>query len=150
MSGPFFFEIFMESTVYNSLATKVKKNLLDKQKEELFSLKDFISNKFVIHNEEELKKLFIKDLKHVLEKDNIFSLIQSFFDLETHLHLAIEKIDFDNTFINFDEFYKNLSPVFMRALLENSHQPENSAALLKSLREALRIALEEELVQLEE
>ncbi len=140
----------MESTVYNSLATKVKKNLLDRQKEELFGLKDFISNKFVIHNEVELKKLFVKDLKHVLEQDNIFSLIQSFFDLETHLHLAMDKIDFDKSFINFDEFYKNLSPVFMRALLENSHQPENSMALLKSLREALRIALEEELVQLEE
>lgn len=140
----------MESTVYNSLATKVKKNLLDRQKEELFGLKDFISNNFVIHNEVELKKLFIKDLKKVLEQDNIFSLIQCFFDLETHLHLAMEKIDFDTPFINFDEFYKNLSPVFMRALLENSHQPENATALLKSLREALRIALEEELVQLEE
>ena len=140
----------MESTVYNSLAIKVKKNFLDRQKEELFTLKDFILNKLVIHSEIELKKLFIKDLKFVLEQDNIFSLIQCFFDLETHLHLAMDKIDFDISFVNFDEFYKNLSPVFMRALLENSHQPENSKALLKSLREALRIALEEELIQLEE
>ncbi len=140
----------MEGSVYSSLGMKINRTFREKPGGELLTLKDFLDHKFVIANQAELKKVFIKDLKAVLLKDNLFSLIQSFFDLETDLNLALEKLDMDSTVINFDEFYKNLSPVIMRSLLENSHQAHNSQVLLHSIREALRIALEEELVQIEE
>ncbi|MBC7714410.1 MAG: hypothetical protein H7177_13780 [Rhizobacter sp.] len=135
---------------YNSLGLRANRTLREKQANELLTLKDFIERKFVIHNEEELKRIFVKDLKVVLQKEDIFDLIQSFFDLETDLSNAVERIDTEINLVNFDEFYKNLSPVLMRALLENESAPENAGAILKSIKEALRIALEEELVQLED
>ncbi|MBC7430190.1 MAG: hypothetical protein H7336_16370 [Bacteriovorax sp.] len=135
---------------YNSLGLRANRIARDKQANELLTLKDFIEHKFVIQNEEELKRIFVKDLKVVLQKEDIFDLIQSFFDLETDLSNAVERIDTEINLVNFDEFYKNLSPVLMRALLENAAAPDSAGAILKSIKEALRIALEEELVQLED
>lgn len=140
----------MEGSTYSSLGLKMKRAFREKQSNELLSLKDFIEHKFIIHSEEDLKKIFVKDLKSVLEKENLFDLIQGFFDLETDLSNAFEILDFESSILNFDEFYKNLSPVLMRALLENANHPDNAPMILKSIKEALRIALEEELVQLED
>lgn len=137
----------MEGSVYSSLGLRVNRSFREKQGE-LLSLKDFLEHKFVIQNQDELKKIFIKDLKAVLQKENLFDLIQGFFDLETDLQNAFERLDFEITLVNFDEFYKNLSPVLMRALLENAAQPDNAVLILKSIKEALRIALEEELANL--
>ena len=143
-------EFFMEGSVYNSLGLRMNRTFRERQNGELLTLKDFLDHKFVIHNQDELKKIFVKDLKGILQKDNLFDLIQSFFDLETNLGIACERLDFEITLVNFDEFYKNLSPVLMRALLENAAQPDNAVMILKSIKESLRIALEEELVQLED
>ncbi len=137
---------------YGSLGLRANRSFRDKQSNELLTLKDFIERKFHIQNVTELKRIFIKDLKIVLAKENLFDLIQSFFDLETDLNNASELVDSDAdiNLVNFDEFYKNLSPVLMRALLENAATPDNAQIILKSIKEALRIALEEELVQLED
>lgn len=137
---------------YGSLGLRSNRSFKGKQASELLTLKDFIEKKFHIQNVDELKKIFIKDLKIVLQKENLFDLIQSFFDLETDLNHASDLVDSgaDINLVNFDEFYKNLSPVLMRALLENAATPDNAKVILKSIKEALRIALEEELVQLED
>jgi hypothetical protein len=140
----------MEGSTYSSLGLRMKRTLREKPETELLTLKDFVSHKFIIHSQDELKRIFVKDLKSVLLKENLFDLIQGFFDLETDLSHAFERLDFESTIVNFDEFYKNLSPVLMRALLENANQPDNAAMILKSIKEALRISLEEELVQLED
>lgn len=135
---------------YGSLGLKIKRTYRSNEASELLTLKDFVEHKFIIKNQEELKRIFVKDLKRVLYKENLFDLIQGFFDLETDLGNAFEQLDFEVSLVNFDEFYKNLSPVLMRSLLENANQPDNAEMILKSIREALRIALEEELVQLED
>lgn len=138
---------------YGSLGLRANRSFKGKQAaSELLTLKDFIERKFHIQNVTELKRIFIKDLKVVLQKEDLFDLIQSFFDLETDLNNASDLVDSDAnvSLVNFDEFYKNLSPVLMRALLENASTPDNAQLILKSIKEALRIALEEELVQLED
>ena len=140
----------MDESTYGSLGLRMKRNLRERAASELLTLKDFVAHKFVIHDQDELKRIFVKDLKIVLEKENLFDLIQGFFELETDLGNAYERLEFDSSLVNFDEFYKNLSPVLMRALLENSNQPDNADMILHSIKEALRIALEEELVQLED
>ncbi|MBY0413604.1 MAG: hypothetical protein K2Q18_05540 [Bdellovibrionales bacterium] len=140
----------MEGSVYSSLGLRAKRANRERPESELLTLKDFVDHKFMIHGQAELKNIFVKDLKRVLEKENLFDLIQAFFDLETDLSHAYERLDFDISLVNFDEFYKNLSPVLMRALLENTNNEGNADMILKSIREALRIALEEELVQLED
>lgn len=128
----------------------MKRTYRNNEANELLTLKDFVEHKFIIKDQDELKRIFVKDLKRVLLKENLFDLIQGFFDLETDLGNAFEQLDFEVSLVNFDEFYKNLSPVLMRSLLENANQPDNAAMILKSIKEALRIALEEELVQLED
>lgn len=139
----------MEGSVYSNLGLKMNRTFREKRDEEVFSLKDFLEHKFTIHNKEELKKIFARELKTVLQKENLFDLINGFFELETDLHHVFDLVEFDVQF-NFDEFYKNLSPVFMRSLLENAQNPENAPLILKSIKESLRIALEEELYQLED
>lgn len=135
---------------YGSLGLRMKRTYRSNEASELLTLKDFVEHKFIIKDQDELKRIFVKDLKRVLLKENLFDLIQGFFDLETDLGNAFEQLDFEVSLVNFDEFYKNLSPVLMRSLLENANQPDNAAMILKSIKEALRIALEEELVQLED
>ena len=135
---------------YGSLGLRMKRTFRMNESSELLSLKDFVEHKFIIKNQDELKKIFIKDLKKVLLKENLFDLIQGFFDLETDLGNAFEQLDFEVSIVNFDEFYKNLSPVLMRSLLENANHPDNAVMILISIKEALRIALEEELIQLED
>lgn len=139
----------MESSVYNNLGLKRNRTFQEKRGEEILTLKDFLEHKWTLHNEEELKKTFGRELKIVLQKENLFDLINAFFELETDLYQAIATVDFDVA-LNFDEFYRNLSPVFMRSILENTNHPDNAVLILKSIKESLRIALEEELYQLED
>lgn len=140
----------MEGSVYSNLGLKMNRTFREKRDEEIFTLKDFLDHKFAINTKEELKKTFARDLKVVLQKDNLFDLINSFFELETDLHHVIDLVEFEVNNFNFDEFYKNLSPVIMRSLLENAQNTDNAAQILKSIKESLRIALEEELYQLED
>lgn len=143
----------MEGSVYNNLGSRINKsnqNFREKRDDELFSLKDFLDHKWTIQNNEELKKVFARELKLILKKDDLFDLINGFFELENDLNHVLDLVEFEVKALNFDEFYKNLSPVLMRALLENSTQPDNAALILKSIKESLRIALEEELHQLDD
>ena len=135
---------------YGSLGLRMKRTYRTNEASELLTLKDFVEHKFIIKNQDELKRIFAKDLKRVLLKENLFDLIQGFFYLETDLGNSFDQLDFEVSLVNFDEFYKNLSPVLMRSLLENANHPDNAEMILKSIKEALRIALEEELVQLED
>ena len=140
----------MDGSVYSNLGLKMNRTYPEKRVEEVFTLKDLLDQKWTITTNEELKKLFARELKIVLQKDDLFELINGFFELETNLNLVLDQVEFEVSVLNFDEFYKNLSPVFMRSLLENSKTPDSAPLLIKSIKESLRIALEEELYQLED
>jgi hypothetical protein len=140
----------MERSVYSNLGLKINRTFREKRDDKIFTLKDFLEHKFTIHSKEELKKIFAHELKGVLQKENLFDLINGFFELEADLHHTLDLIDFEVNNYNFDDFYKNLSPVLMRSILENSQAPESAPLILKSIKESLRIALEEELYQIED
>lgn len=140
----------MQNLGYGNLGNKINRVARDRQTNIVLSLKDINSNRFTIQNTEELKRIFISDLKKLLVSENIFTLIQEFFDLETELALAVERLDQDENIFNFEEFYKNFSPVLMRAILENEKKPEDGEQVLKSIKESLRIALEGELYRFED
>lgn len=140
----------MEKFIYSNLGQKMNRTHQEKRDSDIFTLKDFLENKWIIQNSDELKKVFIKDLKSILLEENLFNFIQRFFDLEQDLTHAMDRLDFEAAEINFDEFYKNLAPVLMRALLEISSQRDNAGVVLKTIKESLRIALEEELYRLED
>lgn len=140
----------MEGSVYSNLGLKMNRTFREKRDEEIFTLKDFLEHKFTIHSKEELKKTFARELKLVLQKENLFDLINSFFELESDIHQVLDLVEFEVNNFSFDEFYKNLSPVLMRSLLENSQNANNAPLILNSIKESLRIALEEEFYQVEE
>ena len=140
----------MEGSIYSNLGLKRNRTFREKRDEEIFTLKDFLEHKWILNSNEELKKAFARELKAILKLENLFDLINGFFELESDLNNVLDQVDFEVSVLNFDEFYKNLSPVFMRSLLENSKHPENAKLLIQSIKEALRIALEEELYQLED
>lgn len=147
--GPFYSGADMESSLYTNLGQRKNRTFQEKRPEDNLTLKDFIEHKFTLHNEDELKRTFARELKGLLQKENLFDLITAFFELETDLAAAVDSVDFEVN-LNFDEFYKNLSPVLMRSLLENANRPDNAMLILKSIKESLRIAIEEELYQLED
>jgi len=140
----------MEGSVYSNLGLKMNRTFREKRDEDVFTLKDFLEHKFTISTKEELKKTFARELKVILQKENLFDLINGFFELETDLHHVLDLVEFEVNDFSFDEFYKNLSPVLMRSILENAQSPDNASQILKSIKESLRIALEEELYQLED
>lgn len=139
----------MDSLVYNSLGTKINRTLSNNRESGLFTLKDFLNHKMVIKDEAELKRVFIRDLKDILNNENIFQLISEFFEIEAQLQQAIEMLEIDKTILNFDEFYRNLSPILMRVLLETEAKKNDPKQILKALQEAIRISLEEELAEIE-
>lgn len=144
-----FLRHFMENSLYSNLGQRKNRTFQEQRPEDNLTLKDFIEHKFTLHNKEELKRTFARELRDLLKKDNLFDLITAFFELETDLAAAVDSVDFE-TNLNFDEFYKNLSPVLMRSILENANRPDNAQLILKSIKESLRIAIEEELYQLDD
>ena len=123
----------MEGTVYSHLGLKRNRTYQEKRGDEVLTLKDFLEHKWTLHNADEVKKTVTRELKGLLQKENIFDFINSFFELETDLHQVIDSLDFEVN-LNFDEFYKNLSPVIMRSLLENSSHVDNAQLILKSIK----------------
>ena len=146
----FFDETIMEGSIYSNLGLKRNRTFREKRDEDIFTLKDFLEHKWILNSNDELKKAFARELKVILKMENLFDLINGFFELESDLSNVLDQVDFEVSILNFDEFYKNLYPVLMRSLLENSKHPENAKLLLQSIKESLRIALEEELYQLED
>jgi hypothetical protein len=140
----------MQNLGYGNLGHKINRVTRDKQAHAKFTLKDINANRFIVQNSEDLKNIFVTDLKNILKNENVFNLIQDFFDLETDLQTATERLVIDDDIFQFEEFYKNFSPVLMRALLENTNHPENGELILKSIKESLRIALEGELYRFED
>ncbi len=139
----------MENSIYSNLGNRINKTFRDKRDVEALTIKDFIENKWTIADKEELKEVFIREIKYLLKKENLFDLIQAFFELESNVHLATEKLMLDED-LNFDEFYKNLSPVLMRSLLEVAAFSNNNEMILNSIKESIRISLEAEIFNLGE
>lgn len=139
----------MENNIYSNLGNRLNKTFKDKRESDLFTLKDFIDNKWVIQDRLELKNIFTKELKNLLLKENLFDLIDSFFELESDMHTAQEKLLVEDDLLNFEEFYKNLSPVLLRAMLDIAHASNNSEVILSSIKESIRIAIEEQIYQIE-
>lgn len=140
----------MEGSIYSNLGLKKNRTFQEKRDSRLITLKDVLERKILIHNSDELTRVFINELKTILLTENVFVLIDNFFQLEHELHTALDMFDFDLPKLNFEEFYRNLSPVLMRSLLENANNAGNAEALLNTIKESIRIALEEELHQIDD
>lgn len=96
---------------------KVKKALpLDVNAD--FLLSDFLDHRFNLLTKEEYLKAFSNELKLVLSKNTLADLVEAFFELESHHHLAETRVGFETKDIRFDDFYKSLSPIILKSLID--------------------------------
>ena len=111
--------------------------------ETLLDLKDR-----TLKDDREIIMTFCNALKAVLELENVRSMIEELFSIESQLEQLKDNKIFQNYFF-MDDFYRNMAPIIIRSILE-SPVARPSSAEGDSLKEALRVAIEEEFYVLTE
>ncbi len=142
-TSPFLFGASMEGLNYSNLGKKINKTInrgIDVGKLEL---KEVFEKNINLQSPNELKILFIKELKSLLDLENIYEIINHFFETESLVHQACQKFDFKEEDFLFDEFYKNLSPIILKSLADQTSNTENAEVIINILKESMRIAIEE-------
>lgn len=133
----------MEGISYSNLGKKINKTInrgIDVSKLEL---KEVFEKNINLQSPNDLKVLFIKDLKHLLLLENIYEIINHFFETESLIHQACQKFQFSEDEFLYDDFYKNLSPILLRSLVDQTTNLENVDSVINILKESIRIAIEE-------
>lgn len=141
MLSPF----FMDKNLYSNLGNKVNKIIPQKGNVD-FLLSDFLDHRFNLLNKEDYLKAFKNELKLVLSKATLSDLVDAFFELESHHHLAETRVGFETKDIRFDDFYKNISPILLKSLsdLRKEFAVEDTKKIEQHLLETIRISIEDE------
>ncbi len=92
--------------------------------------------------EEELRDAYMNELKSLLDIKELGDLVKSLLHLEHQLEELSMDLDINGPFPNLKTLYQNLSPVLLRAYLEENRDLE------KSWLEAIRVSIEEEIIGL--
>ena len=144
----------MESTLYSKFSTKSKKHnaLLDSSiREEEVTIVDLAkSETFKNYGLDYLVRAFCNDLNKLLDFENIESMINHIFEIDSSLTEIQSKIDFftDDEVPNLYDFYNQLSPLLLRLICDAQSIDdinERNEYINESWKEALRVAIEEEL-----
>jgi hypothetical protein len=101
-----------------------------------------------IKDDREIIMTFCNALKDVLELDTVSSMIDELFSIESQLEQLKDNKVFQNYFF-MDDFYRNLAPIILRSIQEGA-DVSAEGAFGDSLKEALRVAIEEEIYILTE
>ena len=138
----------MQSNLYSGMKLKNvrREHLLDSENEER-GLSSFIHRKTLDENElTSITKAFCYDLKGLLELSDLKEIISGIFRLENHIFLIKDKWTSAELLIpELGDFYKSLAPMLLRGVWEFNEIYNEKADLNKSLKESLRVSLEEEL-----
>jgi hypothetical protein len=138
----------MDSMIYSPFSAKVKKNKLPTSDiDASITLESVLKQDFEIITKEQVVKGFCNDLRILLKSDDVYELIHGIFAIEHNISYISENIFEDgNDLPTLGEFHRNLSPVLLRALLDNAASSDSdSYNVEKEWKEALRISIEEEL-----
>jgi len=133
----------MEGISYSNLGKKINKTInrgIDVSKLEL---KEIFEKNINLQSPNDLKVLFIKELKHLLLLENIYEIINHFFETENLIHQACQKFQFSEDEFMYDEFYKNLSPILLRSLIDQTTNLDDVDSVINILKESIRIAIED-------
>ncbi len=141
------FPLFFEVDVYSNLGNKVNKiNKTMGPSGSAFLLSDFLDHRFTLLSKEDYINAFSNELKNVLAKPKLCDLVEAFFELESHHHLAESRVGFEIKEIHFDDFYKNVSPILLKSLIDLKKDfAENKIEKIEQqLLESIRISIEDE------
>ncbi len=98
---------------------------------------------------QELIRAFCQELKQLLAIEELPELIAGIFKIENDLQNLAQQEDFPTDVVeqipSFEEFYRQLTPIILRSILENPVIIEDIQQFSKLWKEALRISLEDEL-----
>ena len=127
--------------IYNHEIARLNKSLLFKgDGESLFALKPEQLHRV---NSNKVIQMFCHELKDLLAIEDSLELFKRVESLEYHLETLREEDP--EKVPSLDDFFRLLSPVLMRAVVENMETNEGREALHQGFQEALRIAIEEEI-----
>ncbi len=144
-----------DNFIYSDLKFKARSIKIRSGVDELHgSILDLIAlgNQTTLTSEKIINAL-CNDLREILKKEDISSLIQGIFSIESSLHelKKIKSSDHDDFILDFSRLYQKLSPIILRAILEGvSPNKDCSAKCTKMIKEAIRVAVEEELYLLQD
>lgn len=89
---------------------------------------------------------YCESLKDILLKNSLDEIIPEIFHIEQNLNFLIDEVNESEVeYPKLDEFYKHLSPIFLQSILEHLDDHESREKVMKSWKEAIRIAIEEEI-----
>jgi hypothetical protein len=148
----------MEDFSYPDNISKISKknknfNLPHYNDEGSFSLRDCLHEKWKFISQEDITKAYCHDLISAIEGDSIKEIVQKILEVENNLSQVRERLDDDDPIEvpKLEEFYKALSPIFLRSLLEMPNKiSEDMDETFKGWIEALRVAVEEEIYSIKE
>lgn len=138
----------MDNFIYTGAGGKTRKSKsVFWDMETSLSLKDLQKNNWKVAGKEQVIKAFCNDLKAVLENDDIHQMIRGVFSVEHDLSVVNDELNFsddESDVPSLVEFYRNLSPILLRAFLDSPFNEKNPDDMAHGWKEALRIAIEEE------
>lgn len=89
-------------------------------------------------SEKSLLKALTFEFKSLLEIEALRDLVQDLIQIDHHLHLILDNIEFSPKELGLEGFYQNLSTLFIRMALEEEVNAD-------SMKRSIEIALEEEI-----
>jgi len=123
---------------------RIKQTKLANFAESALTLEEILKSDLQVVPEKQIIEAFVLELKSLLTLENLSKLIERIFSLQYTLEKLSVQTPNDILVPNLDEFYKLLSPILMRSLQEHILD-QNSNVLMESWKNAIRIAIEEEL-----
>ncbi len=142
----------MDNLTYNNLAKRIKRpghSRPELRPDGDIGLKDLGPKDAV--QAEKLAHALCNDLKRLLDAEGHQSLAEGLLlvqhDLESlHEQVSLSSLTAEQEFPNLDRLYRNMTPLLLRTLASES-EPEKVA---KDWKEAIRVAIEEEIYQWQE
>jgi len=136
----------MEDTTYSNLGLKQKTNPihpgissdLDQEYGLATIIDEYSKSGWDNFSEQKLFKALSFEFKALLEIENLKELVQDLVQVDHHLHLILDNIQFNTKDLGLEAFYQNLSTLFIRMALEEEVNSD-------SMKRAIEIALEEEI-----
>ena len=127
---------------YSNILNKIKrKKDIETFISKKLSLKDLVDTQ-IIFSKKEIYGAYIESLKYILEEEEIDQIIHRVFEIEILLDIVCDKYDYASDLPDFQKFYASVSPLFLRIIQDNFKT--DLSHTIKDLKEALRVAIEEE------
>ncbi len=128
--------------VYSHIPGLKKVKTVSSVPEEGQGLSDLAKRTWGVISKEDVIKSLCYDLKQLLEDHDVTEMVKGIFSVESNLSLVLES--YEGNDVSLDRFFRNLSPILLQALYQNTAHLVDTELVIHEWMEALRIAVEDE------